>query len=214
MYGKFNTHIPPRYLFHSFNLKNILMKTVYFTWWICAIIGAVLILTLTDNSANNNAGFLLILGLIGGAFCGLIIGLVIDKIKEGMEPSQASKLEIEAEKENPMSNERESNFTGISAQYASGLAKIINGDGSMKSVLIKEFYHNMDMSISKYRSANSEALRDPILGPMKLINFINVSSDELKKSLLSQRDVFGLNEDDITDIIRKVHSYAMEKNFQ
>lgn len=57
------------------------MKLANYSWWIGAIIGAILTLTLTGGQAEDSPGMLIIIGLVSGGFWGWLIGYLIDKAK-------------------------------------------------------------------------------------------------------------------------------------
>lgn len=63
------------------------MKTVYHSWWIGGIIGAILVPMLAETP-NTGPGFYIIIGLINGIFWGWLIGLIIDKAGKSSNSSE------------------------------------------------------------------------------------------------------------------------------
>lgn len=57
------------------------MKAINYSWWIGAIIGAVLALAFTGGPAEDKPGMLILVGLGSGALWGVIIGLIIDSVR-------------------------------------------------------------------------------------------------------------------------------------
>jgi len=183
------------------------MKAVNHSWWIGAIISTVLTLTLTGGSAQDNPGILILIGIFNGVFWGWIIGIIIDKIRGNQKvpvPVQHSQRASSNELKDPM----EVNEPIQASNKNENRIDTLNSRG----IIIETFQEEMDNSLSRYKSKNSEALNDPIFGPMKIMNFINISSEEFKKSLMNNRDKFRFSEEEIDEIIKKIHSDTLAKN--
>jgi hypothetical protein len=184
------------------------MKIQNHSWWIGAIVGAILTLTLTGGPAQDNPGMLIIVGLVSGAFWGWIIGLIIDKIIGNPKipvPVQHTQRKPFNEKKEIPKEVNEPIQTSNKNEYRTDT---LNSRG----IIIETFQEEMDRSLADYKRKNSEALDDPIFGPMKIMNFINVSSEEYKRSLMNNRDKFRFSEEEIDEIIKKIHSDTLEKN--
>jgi hypothetical protein len=184
------------------------MKAVNHSWWIGAIISTVLTLTLTGGPAQDNPGMLILIGVINGVFWGWIIGLIIDKVRGNSE--------VPAPAQNPLKT-----HVNVSTDFPKKEHEPVqtsNNDGyrtdtlNSRDIIIETFQEEMDRSLADYKRKNSKALDDPIFGPMKIMNFINVSSEEYKKSLMNNRHKFRFSEQEIDEIIKKIHSETLEKN--
>lgn len=193
------------------------MKVANHSWWIGAIIGAILTLTLIGGQAEDNPGMLITIGLLSGAFCGWLIGLIIDKARgnsnKGILDSNENNIveNKETNAKEPIKNSK--NFYGLSAQLAHETVKIINGGNNMISILISINQPTFDDSISAYKRKNSKQLEDPLLGPMNLMKFMNVSADKLKESLLNSKEKLGITREEVEEIVKKIYQNSYKKNF-
>lgn len=184
------------------------MKAVNHSWWIGAIISTVLTLTLTGGPAQDNPGMLILIGVINGVFWGWIIGLIIDRLRgnSGVPVPAQNTLK------NPINASVDFSKMEQEPVSASNSNDYRTDTLNSRGIIIETFQKEMDRSLANYKRKNSEALEDPIFGPMKIMNFINVSSEEYKKSLMNNRDKFRFSEEEIDEIIKKIHSDTLEKN--
>jgi hypothetical protein len=75
-----------------------------------------------------------------------------------------------------------------------------------KEIVIETFQKEMDRLLANYMKKNATAMDDPLFGPLKIMNFMKVTSEEFKNSLLRNRDKFKFSNEEIDEIIKKVHS--------
>lgn len=184
------------------------MKVANYSWWIGAIISPILTVSLMGSSNDDDTGMLILLGVINGIFWGWLIGFIIDKARDN--PKATSPVQNPQKK----SVDKTVDFPGETNEPIKSSDKNEYRTDTLNSrgIIIETFQEEMDNSLAHYKSKNSEALNDPIFGPMKIMNFINVSSEEYKKSLMNNRDKFRFSEEEIDEIIKKIHSDTLEKN--
>ncbi len=119
------------------------MKAQNHSWWIGAIVGAILTLTLTGGPAQDNPGMLIIVGLVSGAFWGWIIGLIIDSIRAKTTKNKKEKDAIK----NPITIPKPN--TSVNNDSA------INSDKNEIAELLYEFSMNQD-AMKELEKINSE----------------------------------------------------------
>ncbi|UBZ08261.1 hypothetical protein LDL76_06005 [Salegentibacter mishustinae] len=200
------------------------MKAVNHSWWIGAIISTVLTFVFLGNDSSLNVGVLLFMGIVSGAFWGWLIGLIIDKFWENKKTS-SSKTSGKISKDDPESSEvvNQTVSPPLNKQYSSesedtnGPAflpyeTIVKDIAHSNKVMITEFFQQyLNNTIYKYIDKNKNSLNDPIFSSMKIMNLIQITSEEIKPKLMQIKG--NLSENDVDNIIKEVNSKTVEKIF-
>ncbi len=192
------------------------MKAVNHSWWVGAIISTVLTFAFLGSNSSMNFGLILFIGIVNGVFWGFVIGLIIDNISGSQKhPNTASGTDNELKPPNINANdnaEGQTNRKSSNIESDIGLNEQFTGDRTAKDVIMEELQINVDNSIEDYRLKNKKELDDPLFGPIKLINYINTTSEELKKALLKTKETLGLTAEEVNEIVENIHRNTFQNN--
>ena len=178
------------------------MKVVNYSWWIGAIISPILTVTLTGGSNDDDIGMLVLIGVINGIFWGWLIGFIIDKARDNPNKNDLAPISESKSVKINMDSPTESNKSPLKSEGTRARIDTLNS----KEIVIETFQKEMDRLLANYMKKNATAMDDPLFGPLKIMNFMKVTSEEFKNSLLRNRDKFKFSNEEIDEIIKKVHS--------
>ncbi|OEY71954.1 hypothetical protein [Salegentibacter salarius] len=194
------------------------MKAVNYSWWIGAIISTVLTLTLTGGSAKDNPAMLILIGIFNGVFWGWMIGFIFDKLNEKKDAAKFATKEVKEDNIKAASRNIEAVSTikksSENVEYYRALLDYTKRNNPTKEYLTEMYQGTMNKYVAEYIRKNPNITRDPLMGPMKLINYINVASEELKKALLNDKEKFAITDEDAEEIIKKVHKTTINKTLK